>query len=253
MIKRLLSILKMTESEIMIRFAQKANGYDLFVGEDFLWMHKKENKIMLVSHADTIKRNDDFKLIVDEYKITALNSVLGGDDRCGVAMCEACLEQGNIDVLLTNYEESGCLGAKEFSLKFRKELKESNINALIEIDRRGINQFVYYDEGNKDLIGIAELLGMKEERGSMSDVMFISEATGIAHLNISAGYYNEHTINEFIDTKGFLYQYYKLNELIKILNKKDKRFCSEKRVYKYVNNIKNEIQESLNFDNNIFY
>jgi putative aminopeptidase FrvX len=193
----LYSIFKYVES-----FEELKGQFEIFQNENYLFLFRKKSNILLVSHIDTIKREDVFELIDNNKIITAKNSVLGADDRAGNAICLSFLHNSNCSFLFTNLEESGCIGAKNFINNFKEFLIESNINIYIELDRRGSNDYVNYGEQH-DYEKIFVRYGFNEERGSCSDVKVLTEETNIPHVNLSVGYYNEHTKNEYIDIMSF--------------------------------------------------
>lgn len=237
LISTLKNFLNYSVDEVFTNFILKARELDLEIacGDSFVWIKNPNSKVMLVSHADTIKRSDKFELIENDYVLKANMSVLGGDDRCGCAAIYDLLGVKNINVLITNFEESGCLGAHEFVDKLSKDLIESNVNALIEFDRRGVNQYVVYSNKCKELQELAELKGLKEEYGSLSDVKIITASTKIAHINMSAGYYNEHSIDEFVDKMGWIYQCTKLESLVDDINNSETRFSPIENTYTQTN------------------
>lgn len=91
----------------------------------------------------------------------------------------------------------GGLGATSFVKNIDKQLMLP-VNFAIEIDRRGYNQAVFYDCGNKDFQDFILSFGFDEEYGTFSDISIISPAFDIASVNLSAGYYLEHTKQEYI-------------------------------------------------------
>lgn len=101
-------------------------------------------------------------------------------------------------ILFTTDEEIGGLGATSFTEEVDIELSKM-LQFIIEIDRRGCNQAVFYDCGNKEFKDYILSFGLKEEHGSFSDISILSPAYDIASVNLSAGYYNEHTKQEYIN------------------------------------------------------
>ena len=63
------------------------------------------------------------------------------------------------------------VGASAFT-DFVKELK--NVNFILQIDRRGKNDMVAYDDGNKELLEYIKKFGFKENYGSFSDISIIA-------------------------------------------------------------------------------
>lgn len=169
--------------------------------------------VLLVSHLDT-KHFDLPERIVHDEKAKTLwcPNGIGGDDRCGVyAMLFIInyLFKNNKEMpslLFTTDEETGCQGAKNAAKEL--EMYKDNFRYLLEIDRRGKDEVVYYNTTNSSFMDYVESFGFKREKGFGSDVLHITDKWDVASCNVSAGYYNEHTFKEFI-------QYDEMMETIK--------------------------------------
>jgi hypothetical protein len=74
-----------------------------------------------------------------------------------------------------------------------------NINYIIELDRRGENDAVFYNCANPEFTEFIKRAGFKEETGTFSDISIIAPALKIAAVNISSGFYNEHSKHEYVD------------------------------------------------------
>ena len=128
---------------------------------------------------------------------------IGGDDRCGVFALLKAYESAQIKpfLLFTCDEEIGGIGASYFCDCFHSKLLPSDLDKLkliIEIDRKGFNDAVYYDCNNPDFENYISSKGFKTAIGSFSDISIIAPELGIAAVNLSSGYYNPHTLHEFI-------------------------------------------------------
>jgi len=188
-----------------------------------------KNKVTLLAHIDTVREKwtsgskwdgkkwdqttkswvDDptekkkapeaFKVFYDrEQNVMWSPHKLGADDRAGCfGIVEAYMSlPDNLkpNLLFCDEEESGGIGAKEAFTLFRDYLKESLL--FIEIDRRGTNDCVFYCQEPKVFTDYIESFGFKKATGSFSDVASISGPLGICGVNVSAGYYREHTTEE---------------------------------------------------------
>ena len=126
---------------------------------------------------------------------------IGGDDRCGVYALVKSYELSPVKpyLLFTTDEETGAKGAKTFvkCLDQLPELKE--LKLIIEIDRRGRNDAVYYDCDNPDIEEYINSKGFVTDYGTFSDISVIAPALGIAAVNLSSGYYNAHQLHEYIN------------------------------------------------------
>ena len=70
---------------------------------------------------------------------------------------------------------------------------------LIELDRHGPFQFVTYDDDSEKLAAYIAKFGWKRDVGTFSDIAFFGPAWNLPAVNLSVGYYNEHTYEEYID------------------------------------------------------
>lgn len=163
-----------------------------------------EAPIMLLAHMDTVHKSP----VKDICKSKDGNIIMspqgiGGDDRCGVYALVTAYERSKIKpwLLFTCDEEIGGVGAQAFAIDFRskrlpKALKK--IKLLVEIDRKGSNDAVYYDCDNPELEEYITSKGFETDFGSFSDISEIAPEMGIAAVNLSSGYYNAHTQHEYI-------------------------------------------------------
>jgi hypothetical protein len=100
-------------------------------------------------------------------------------------------------VLLCEDEEVGAIGA----MKFTKTdyIKNLDVNYMIEFDRRGSSDAVFYSCDNKDFIDfIIECTGYKQSFGSFTDISKLMPASKLCGVNLSCGYYNPHTESEYV-------------------------------------------------------
>lgn len=166
-----------------------------------------EAPVMLVAHLDTVHHEPVREICKTENgNILMSPQGIGGDDRCGVYALNAVYEQSKVKpwLLFTCEEEVGGLGAEQFCLKHQskklpKELDD--LKLLIEIDRKGKNDAVYYDCDNPEFEKYITSKGFKTQYGSFTDISSIAPELGMAAVNLSSGYYNAHTQHEYINRK----------------------------------------------------
>ena len=115
---------------------------------------------------------------------------IGGDDRCGVYVCMKMAEEKHKPaILLFEDEEIGCVGAS----KFVKAKEQLSVKFLVEFDRGGCNNVVFYELDNPEFKNdIEDITGYEIQEGTYSDICVIAPYLGVAACNITAGYYNEH-------------------------------------------------------------
>lgn len=130
---------------------------------------------------------------------------IGGDDRCGVAIILhlASKLKSKPYVLLLEDEEIGCVGAAKFAKVWENYLSKNDINFIVELDRGEFDNVVFYNCANEDFAQyIIDTTGYELQYGSCSDISTIAPAMGIAAVNMTCGYYNEHKgSREFICLK----------------------------------------------------
>lgn len=153
--------------------------------------------VLLVAHLDTVHTQLPQSIIYDK-KTDTLSSPqgIGGDDRCGIYMVLETIKDFNCSVLFCEDEEIGAIGAHKFT--------ESNIakhlefNYIIEFDRKGKNDAVFYDCNNEDFEKFITQEFYQSSWGSFSDISVLAPHFKCAAVNLSCGYYNAHTKDEYI-------------------------------------------------------
>ena len=164
-----------------------------------------EVPVTLIAHLDTVHKQP-----VREICSSSCDNILmspqgiGGDDRCGVYALAKIYEQSSRKpwLLFTCDEEIGGIGAHVFCEDHAKgKLPESlgNLKFLIELDRKGSRDAVYYDCGNDDFEEYITSKGFRTAQGSFSDISLIAPKLGVAAVNLSSGYYDAHTLHEHIN------------------------------------------------------
>lgn len=178
--------------------------------------------IALVAHMDTVFQTTPTNIYYDPEAEIVWSPTGGiGDDRVGIFLIMKLLQQTKLRpyIFLMNDEEFGGLGAQ--SLIQNYPLCNWNINFFIELDRHGKDDAVFYTCGNKEFTDFICAYGFKEQIGLFSDISIICPAWGIAGVNLSVGYENEHSLLEIWNVKNGYDTYTKL---LNILSKKSPFF-----------------------------
>lgn len=169
----------------------------------------------IVAHLDQVQRehSKDFKAIETEDIIFGYSPKnrkregLGADDKNGIWIALKCLEKYEcIKVAFFISEEIGCIGSRNADMNFFEDTR-----FVIEPDRRGFENLItdisYTSLCSNDFlrdIGF-ERFGYKEESGMMTDVLELKErGLGVSCINLSCGYYEPHTHEEFTVKKDLL-------------------------------------------------
>lgn len=172
-------------------------GYRTKIKKGFIYA-RGSLPVMLVAHMDTVHK-EPVKTICcsKDGNIIMSPEGIGGDDRAGVFMILQIIRKHRCHVLFCEDEETGGVGAEQFAASdIRPE-----INYIVELDRRGSNDAVFYDCDNPTFTRYVTGFGFKEGMGSFSDISIIAPALKVAAVNISAGYYCEHSRHEYVDLR----------------------------------------------------
>lgn len=195
--EELVYLLKLTQKDLKVvlynyLLEKKMNP----VFEDGFVYAKGDIPILVVAHMDTVfdEPPKNLRYNRNEDKIYNAFDGLGGDDRCGIYAIIQLLKKHRPYVLFTEDEEKGCIGAS----KAVKKIEKPNVKYIIEFDRRGKDDCVFYDCGNDKFMDYIESFGFKTNYGTCSDISILGSAWDIASVNLSSGYYNEHTEKEYV-------------------------------------------------------
>lgn len=153
--------------------------------------------VLLVAHLDTVHKELPQKIEYDKVMdILSSPQGIGGDDRCGVYMILEIIKKYNCSVLFCEDEEIGCIGAEKFT---KSDIsKNLEFNYIIEFDRKGKNDAVFYDCANEEFEAFITKEFFRTNWGSFSDISVIAPHLGCAAVNLSCGYYNAHTKEEYV-------------------------------------------------------
>lgn len=138
---------------------------------------------------------------------------IGGDDKCGIFTAISLLMRSDIKQLKAFFyvdEEVGALGAKA-SVKSSSDWYD-DVGYIIESDRRGSTDLIFAASGvkkcseefRKIVTEATEPAGFAPAYGTFTDVMKIQNDIKKSVMNISCGYYQPHTADEFIDESDML-------------------------------------------------
>ena len=172
----------------------KALGYKPTSKKGFLYA-SGEVPVMLIAHMDTVHRQlAEHICYTEDGRIMMSPEGIGGDDRAGIYMILRILQEARCHVLFCEDEETGGQGAR----KFTRSSICPEVNYLIELDRHGGNDAVFYGCNNREFIKYICGFGFHESHGSFSDISVVAPHLDLAAVNISAGYYNEHRQHEYV-------------------------------------------------------
>lgn len=138
-------------------------------------------------------------------------------------------------VLFCEQEEVGCIGAKSFC----KSNIKPDVNYIIEFDRRGHDDSVFYDCDNKEFEDFVNTVGFKTAYGSCSDISYIAPHLGVSAVNLSSGYYNAHQLYEYIDMEVVERNTSRAKTLIEKEHNKKYAYIEKHKCYDWSKNNKN--------------
>lgn len=198
---------------------------DVEIGDGFVYA-KGVQKVLLTAHMDTVHHEpvrEFYEYIEKGRTIISSPQGIGGDDRCGVYMILNILRTTQLRpyILFCEDEEIGGIGSQKFcGTPFINDLKE--MNCLIELDRANANDLVYYDDVNVNFHDwCSRITGYTETWGSFSDISHLSPACGVSGVNISCGYYNAHTTDEYVVMEEM---FESINKTIDLINASIEQF-----------------------------
>jgi hypothetical protein len=177
--------------QLLLLYAEE----DILVDKDFLYA-RGTLPVLLVAHVDTVHRTPVQTLCYDNHhQILWSPEGIGGDDRAGVLGILKLLALGHRPhVLFTDGEEVGGRGAKA---TIREMPTAPDVRFAIQLDRRNGTEAVFYQCYNKDFEEYILGFDFKKATGSFSDISVLCPAWKIAGVNLSCGYYNAHSTNEY--------------------------------------------------------
>lgn len=155
---------------------------------------------MLCAHLDTVHRRQPVKIVDDGKKVSSPMGI-GGDDRCGVYAILSVLKTiegtGKKPYLFfSTDEEVGGASTKRAAQELKNRI--AGVGYMIQIDRRGKQDSVYYKCGNTKFKKFIDEHGFVEASGSFTDICNLSPVFDLASVNLSCGYYNEHYFDEYV-------------------------------------------------------
>lgn len=195
--KKFVDICRMSQQEVkdyMGKYlAQKQ--YTVENHDGFLYA-KGDVPVLLIAHMDTVHKQPIRETMTAKGRISSPQGI-GGDDRCGIFIIMNIVKELHCSVLLCEDEEIGGVGARKFTKS--KFINALDVNYMIEFDRANAHDAVFYGCDNAEFTDfVTENTGFKEAFGSFSDISVVAPAAKIAAVNLSCGYYNAHTLGEYV-------------------------------------------------------
>lgn len=157
--------------------------------------------IALSAHLDTVGDAPPEDIYYDpKKKVMWSPQLMGADDRAGVYAIIQIIQAGYRPcIIFSTDEEQGCLGASTL-VQENPICPLENLKAIFQLDRRGREDSVYYNCNNPDFEEYVNKFGFTTAYGTFTDISVIAPAWGVAAVNLSIGYEDEHTKLEILHT-----------------------------------------------------
>lgn len=198
--KRFEDICRMTQTEVKEYMKQylTSKEYEPVCEDGFLYA-KGTIPVLLVAHMDTVHKKQCEEIVTLNGVLSSPQGI-GGDDRCGIFMIANIVKDLHCSVLLCEDEEIGMVGAKKFCVS--KYIDQLDVNYMIELDRKGVDDAVFYSCANEEFIKfVLDATGNTKAWGSFSDISTLMPITKLCGVNLSCGYFNAHTTSEYVNYK----------------------------------------------------
>ena len=177
-------------------------------GRDYVYIPStREKPVLMVAHADVYEESGRQPVLQeDDTTICNPGDILGADDRAGCAIIWLLRDLGH-GILITDGEEQGSLSVKEMAETNPELLEELNsrYQFMVQIDRCNGTQFKCYYVGSDEFRSyVAKMTGLYEpDQDRSTDICHLAQ--DICGVNLSCGYQNEHTLNEYIRKDHWLH------------------------------------------------
>ena len=209
-------ILKMEQKDLKLFLynTMKEKGYNPQFRDGFIYA-KGELPVMLVAHMDTVHKSIVKEIYVSDCGNITSPQGIGGDNKYNIYMITQ-LMQHKPYILFTEDEEVGGVGAKKFAAAYNKnEIEPIDVKYLIELDRKGCNDMVFYECDNEEFEKYIGKFGWDSRYGTYSDICSVAPVIGKAAVNLSSGYYKAHTTEEIINIDDVMINIKRVRKMIK--------------------------------------
>lgn len=194
--------------DVMKKFASLPNAISCFDNgkRNYVFVSgSRKDRVVLAAHADTVWDNyytlDNFiqKICCNNGKYYGKNTEcgIGADDRAGCAILWLLKDLGH-SLLILDGEEHGQVGAnyiKETNPELFTLINEHNY--IVQFDRRGSSDYKTYSlPVTKEFICYIEENTGYHDAGKNARTDIVALCDKVCGVNLSVGYYDEHTPNE---------------------------------------------------------
>lgn len=205
--KALLEAQTVTIHHLLNFFPKAYMDYDSF-GNIYVNFNKDtKGTPILIAHLDNVLDADKRPIFnLSCTKIRGHSAGIGFDDKAGIMAIIELWERfksKDFRIIFTAEEECGGIGAQNIPVE-----RFEDAAYIIELDRKGHNDAIRISGRtrlcSKEFIELFEQLGFNEATGVFTDVNVLKpKAPQVNMINLSIGYFEPHTNNEYLDVKVF--------------------------------------------------
>ena len=244
---------------------EEGEFYPMFIAHTDT-VHSKIDKIVV--EEEKLKRPYTFGKTFDETLVDVLKAYdtegkptgIGGDDKCGIFICLELLKQlDKVKIGLFVSEETGCHGSSKCDVNFLQDVGyitqyDAPGNHLITEICSGVRLFERDSEFfEKTLEVITESFGneMLIQSHPYTDISQLKKKIDVSCINMSCGYYNMHSVQEFISIEDVKCSIEAGKNMVKVLGLKKYEYIYKPIVYTQTT-IMNSFVEELDQDVDVF-
>ena len=244
---------------------EEGEFYPMFIAHTDT-VHTKIDKIVV--KEEKLKRPHTFGKTFDDTLVDVLKAYdtdgkptgIGGDDKCGIFICLELLKQlDKVKIGLFVSEETGCHGSSKCDVNFLRDVGyitqyDAPGNHLISEICSGVRLFERDSEFfEKTLEVITESFGneMLVQSHPYTDVSQLKKKINVSCINMSCGYYNMHSTQEFISIEDVKCAIEAGKNMVKVLGLKKYEYLYKPIIYTPTT-IMNSFVEELDQDVDVF-
>ena len=196
-----IKLARMTQKQLRktLPILLRKKDYKPVVTKDYIYA-EGTIPIALVAHMDIVGKEPPQTLYYDpeQHIMWAGGHILGADDRAGITAILEIIKHTELrpHIIFTTDEEVGGIGASMLS-SCRNPFKQ--LHYLIELDRQGEKDCVFYDCDNEEFVHYVSSFGFESDWGTFTDISVICPSWDVAGVNLSVGYSYEHTKYEMLN------------------------------------------------------
>lgn len=232
-LERFLSFDITSAKEVLDEFASLSGAVVHKDGEknNFVYVPgARKDRVLLVAHADTVwdslyNGGESCEQILTEsngiYLSRSRVSGIGADDRAGCAMLWLLKDSGH-SLLIVDGEEYGQIGSRYIRDRYPQIFDELNMHSyMIQLDRREHMNYKTYDlPVSKEFISFIEGKTGYKNSGRLSSTDIVALCRDVCGVNLSIGYYCEHTPDERLVLREWLTTLTIIEELLRAEQKR---------------------------------